>query len=63
MNHNSIRIGALCALLLLGCDPGALTVYDVATLTCEPANRSGRRRAAVVFHYVPADVAPGRAAG
>ncbi|MBI3513801.1 MAG: phytanoyl-CoA dioxygenase family protein [Proteobacteria bacterium] len=43
-------------------DPGALTLYDIATLTCEPANRSGRPRAAVVFHYVPAD-ARTRAAG
>ncbi|HUA55534.1 MAG TPA: phytanoyl-CoA dioxygenase family protein [Candidatus Sulfotelmatobacter sp.] len=36
------------------CQPGALTLYDVDTFHCEPANRSGRPRAAVAFHYVPA---------
>jgi hypothetical protein len=31
-------------------DPGMLTLYDPDTLVCEPADRPGPRRAAVVFH-------------
>jgi Phytanoyl-CoA dioxygenase (PhyH) len=34
--------------------PGEVTLYDGRTLYCEPANRSGRRRAAIVFRYGPA---------
>jgi hypothetical protein len=33
---------------------GGLTLYDGQTFRCEPANRSGRHRAAVVFRYAPA---------
>jgi len=36
------------------CRSGALTLYDADTFHCEPANRSGRPRTAVAFHYVPA---------
>lgn len=34
---------------------GELTLYDAQTLYCEPENRSARPRAAVTFHYVPAE--------
>jgi hypothetical protein len=36
-------------------DRGEITLYDGRTFRCEPPNRSGRRRAAVVFRYAPAE--------
>jgi len=37
-------------------DPGAITLYDVGTFYCELPNRSARRRAAVVYRFIAAQV-------
>jgi hypothetical protein len=37
-------------------DPGGITLHDVDTFYCEPANRAGHRRAAIVYRFMAAHV-------